>query len=473
MDSKSENSSSSGSSRSGSSSTEDELSRSFGDYFTSTSSSAEEVTPWQDVDDDIVITIEDSSSEESQPKKKRKRDDGTPKLVKPPKKVVKKKAPLQRQNAIVVESEEPSWPAAIATTTAQARARNFVFTWNNYKAIDVTNIKKFAKSMLEENPKFYLCIGFEVGGEKKIPHLQGCCLMGKQVAWAALHKAPYPFKSAACLLMKGTPKQASDYCKKDGVFWECGTCPASTSGGKSGRQGQRNDIIAVVDKIKSGATDKMLLDEHPAETFKFLRNIRQVQSLIKPVRSLPLQVILCYGTPGAGKTHWVDVKFPDHFRMPVSKDFWMDNYQQEKTVLLDDFNGETKLTFLLQVLDKYPIQIPIKGGFVWWCPDTIVLTCNTHPCNWYDYSTRQDSYAALKRRFTKILKFKPVVYDDEGLGLHSAPTETSAHNFFMYQKVIGKHCLDVSENKPDDPLAVAALPMAIDGDESTDLDELV
>lgn len=447
MDTKSENSSTS--------STEEMSSCSFGDAM-STSSSAEEITPWQDVDDEpIVIEISDSE-EESRPKKKRKRTDGSAKPM------------LKRQDATV--TKDTSWPEEIAATKQQARVRNFVFTWNNYKAVDVTNIKAFSKAMLKENTKFYLCIGFEVGANGT-KHLQGCCLLGKQVAWNALQKAPYPFRGTHNLIMKGTPKQASDYCKKDGVFWECGTCPVNATAGKSGRQGQRTDIISVVDKIKKGATDKMLLDEHPAETFKFLRNIRAVQSLIKPTRSQKLEVILCYGPPGAGKTHWADAKFADHFRMPVSKDFWMDNYQQEKTVLLDDFNGEVKLTFLLQVLDKYPIQIPIKGGFVWWCPDTIILTCNTHPCNWYDYSARQDSYAALARRFTKILKFKAAIYDEQGFALHDAPIETSPHNFFMYQKVIGKHCLDVSENRPDVVIASAANNMD-DADDSVDLQNI-
>ena len=38
--------------------------------------------------------------------------------------------------------------------------------------------------------------------------------------------------------------------------------------------------------------------------------------------------------------------------------------------------------------------------------------------------------------------------------------------FFMFQKVIGKHCLDISDNKPDAPLATAALPMVVDEEES-------
>jgi len=411
-----------------------------------------------------IVIDDDSTTEEDvppRPAKKSKKKDGTP------------KATLVRQDATVdLTHKLPSpvpvvdWPEAIADRKNQARLRNFVFTWNNYKAKDVTNLKTFANACLADNSKFYFCIGFEVGASGT-KHLQGCCLLGKQVAFNALKKAPYPFTGCHMLVMRGTPKQASDYCKKDGSFWEAGTCP-NTGNAKSAR-GARHDILGVVDKIKSGATDKMLLEQNPVETFKFLRNIRQVQSLIKPKRTVPLEVILCYGPPGAGKTHFADVKFPDHFRMPVSKDFWMDNYQQEKVVLLDDFNGEVKLTFLLQVLDKYPIQIPIKGGFVWWCPDTIILTCNTHPCNWYDYSARQDSYGALKRRFTKVLKFEAADYDANGFAVHKPHAETSAHNFFMFQKVIGKHCLDISTNMSDAALTELSKKPTDGGEESEDL----
>ena len=159
---------------------EETLSGSFGDDDSSTSSSAEEVTPWQAVDDDIVIEILDSSSEESRPKKKRKRLDGSADVPK------KTKPALVRQNATVGDAAEKNmdWPEDIADSSkTQARVRNFVFTWNNYKAIDVTNIKNFAKNMLKENPKFYLVIGFEVGGKKNTPHLQGCCLLGKQACY--------------------------------------------------------------------------------------------------------------------------------------------------------------------------------------------------------------------------------------------------------------------------------------------------
>lgn len=390
---------------------------------------------------DETILIEDSSSDSDEPvivTKKTKTASGS-------------KSKLQRQNATLThkdahQQDEPQWPEELVDRTSIKRLRNFVFTLNNYTTEQVGRLKEYAGACLSENAKFYMCFGHEVS-KSGTKHLQGCVLLAKQVSFGALIKAPYPFAKSHILRMRGTPKQASDYCKKDGNFFECGTCP--NTGNAKSTKGARHDILTVVQKIKDGATDKMLLEEHPIETFKFLRNIRSVQALIKPKRSQPLEVALLYGPPGAGKTHAIYEFDPDIFRMPVSKDFWMDNYQQERGVLIDDFNGEVKLTFLLQVLDKYPIQIPIKGGFVWWCPEKIFVTCNTHPCNWYDYATRQDSYAALARRFTKVLKFSATIHHADGTTTYGLPTETPPHNFFHYQKVIGHHCLDVSNNRPD------------------------
>jgi len=420
---------------------------------TSSSSSDEMSTDLETTEEDVIV-IESSSEEELPPPSKKKKTDGGSKPT-----LIRQDAVPNLAHKVAAKADEPveevtSWPTDLAENTTQARLRNFVFTLNNYSEDEFNRIKAFADSCS------YICFGKEVSstGTK---HLQGCCLLLKQTGFNALKKPPYPFRRAHIQKMKGTPEQAATYCKKDGDFFEAGTCPILKKNGGTGRgnQGKRNDILAVVNRIKEGATDRMLLDEHPTETFRFLGNIRKVQSLIRPERTKPLEVILCYGPPGCGKTHWAYAQYPDIFRMPVSKDFWMDNYQQERQVLLDDFNGEVKLTFLLQVLDKYPIQIPIKGAFVWWCPDVIVLTCNTHPCNWYNYDDRKDSYAALKRRVTKVLVFKAPKVD--GIKETYLPAvETPPHNYFMFQKVLGKNCQDISENK-EDPIVLqkAAVPV--------------
>ena len=87
----------------------------------------------------------------------------------------------------------------------------------------------------------------------------------------------------------------------------------------------------------------------------------------------------------------------------------------QSTVLIDDFAGNVGLTQLLQILDRYPVQVPVKGGFVWWCPNVIIITTNVPLEQWYDYSSRQDSLAALQRRITHRRDFNP--FNDNFVGL--------------------------------------------------------
>ncbi|KKK43994.1 hypothetical protein LCGC14_3167690 [marine sediment metagenome] len=57
------------------------------------------------------------------------------------------------------------------------------------------------------------------------------------------------------------------------------------------------------------------------------------------------------------------------------------------------------------VLYRYPIMLPVKGSFVWWCPRQIAITTNIHPKDWYNYNGREEQYRALSRRIHQVLTF--------------------------------------------------------------------
>jgi len=62
---------------------------------------------------------------------------------------------------------------------------------------------------------------------------------------------------------------------------------------------------------------------------------------------------------------------------------------------------------MLQIADKYAIQVEIKGGHAWMDIDLLILTTNIHPARWYDfYAGREEQGNALARRFTKIVWFQ-------------------------------------------------------------------
>ena len=141
------------------------------------------------------------------------------------------------------------------------------------------------------------------------------------------------------------------------------------------------------------------------------------------------EVNLLYGPAGCGKT-WKCTELSDDLWMtPVTDGLWFDGYDGQDDALLDDFSGKfskMSLTNLLRVLDRYVVQVPIKGGFVQFAPKRIFITTNIHPRDWYDYSERETQYAAVKRRFTRVDTWRA-----DGTDLRHAFRGTEEFNFFF------------------------------------------
>lgn len=90
---------------------------------------------------------------------------------------------------------------------------------------------------------------------------------------------------------------------------------------------------------------------------------------------------------------------------------WFDGYLNQPIVIVDDFRGEYPLPLLLKLLDRYPMQVPIKGGFVNWCPKKVYITSNIRPDIWYQDSDSA-SVAALLRRFERVDHVMQPLYED-------------------------------------------------------------
>lgn len=54
---------------------------------------------------------------------------------------------------------------------------------------------------------------------------------------------------------------------------------------------------------------------------------------------------------------------------------WFDGYLGESVAVFDDFRPWwCRFDYLLALLDRYPIRVPVKGGFVNWIPEIIIIT---------------------------------------------------------------------------------------------------
>jgi hypothetical protein len=211
---------------------------------------------------------------------------------------------------------------------------------------------------------------------------------------------------------RGTNEQARDYCKKSETqekeFIQFGTFQAGRA-----KKGSRNDVHQLRDRIRQGATQRELIeDDTIVQTFaKYIKFADRVRTLYPPQKDLSdFKVSLYYGEPGGGKTTKAKDENPGIFDVPLSNGtLWLDGYDGHEVALLDDFAGKMSkisLTNTLRFLDRFPVQVPIKGGFVWWMPKHVIITTNIHPRAWYEWKGRSKHWQALKRRIHEVIVFE-------------------------------------------------------------------
>jgi hypothetical protein len=261
------------------------------------------------------------------------------------------------------------------------RIRNFCFTINNPEEEDERQLHKL-------NFK-YLIYGVEFGKEET-RHLQGYCVMNSGIRFETLKKQ---ITRAHIEKRKGTHEQASNYCKKDGVFKEFGEC----------KQGERTDL----DNIR-----EMCINEtQPMKEITMVGNNQQINTAIKcltynePVRNWKPEVIWYYGESGCGKTRRAyEETDPDKLYVKNESSKWWDGYDGHEHVIIDDFRGNWwDLPEMLSLLDRYRKQVEVKGGWRQFKPRKIIITSIRHPKYEYTFG-KQEPSKQLIRRIDKIIE---------------------------------------------------------------------
>ncbi len=251
------------------------------------------------------------------------------------------------------------------------RYRNVCFTLNNPEDM----------IMFDHEEMEYLLYQEETG-ENGTYHFQGYCEFKRQ---RSLNQAKALLGGDTVHLepRMGTQSQAIAYCKKPDtrvphtVPYEDGT-PRT--------QGKRTDLEGFKEAVLGGARQCELVHDHVGVIARYPKFYQTLTSFVRPQRTTDLVVTLHIGDTGLGKTRAVESEFgtdPTFFRTPLSNGTpWYDGYDRHTTVLIDDFSGAAShlpLCTLLQLLDRYPLSLPIKGGHTWWLPDALHVTTNLLP----------------------------------------------------------------------------------------------
>jgi len=311
-----------------------------------------------------------------------------------------------------------------------ARYRNVCWTLNNPEDMVVFEPEKMS----------YLVYQEEIG-DSGTYHFQGYCEFTDKVS---LNPAKLLLGGVTVHLerRRGSQQQAIDYCK-DPAKRVAHTEPYEY--GEPKAQGKRQDIESFKEDVFAGAKLAELVEDHCGTLARYPRFYNVLKFMHSPVRTKELQVTLLIGETGTGKTRWVYDHFgasEDFWRAPLTNGtMWFDTYDGHSVVLFDDFSGASShvsLCTLLQLLDRYPVKVPTKGGHVWFMPDEVFVTTNLLPRLWYKWRNRMESYDALGRRFHKVCEYYVSLP-----GAHSSFTvATDTKQWF-------------EQNKPDEALYLA------------------
>lgn len=243
----------------------------------------------------------------------------------------------------------------------------------------------------------YMIAGKETAGTTGKKHFQGYMEFSKKKLGSAIQAC---FKKTfghgtTLLASQGTCAQNQAYCRKeDATPFEFGE-PVLEG------QGTRTDLGALFQMVKDGADDMALINASANKWAVHRKALSEYRMLCTKKRSEPTKLVFLWGPTGTGKTmHAQELGdlCPIIWRAP----FMTGLHGQPKNVLFDDFDwAKMDPKFWLQMCDRYPMSVEIKGGILNWAPEVIVFTSNDDPITWWPEAPEM-TRSAIHRRMEEF-----------------------------------------------------------------------
>ncbi|QDJ95221.1 replication-associated protein [Capybara virus 7_cap1_536] len=280
-----------------------------------------------------------------------------------------------------------------------------------------------APLVFDEAAMSYLVYQKEISPETGRPHFQGYVQLAKKLRLAQI-KLLFPEGTHFERQRARLNKDAADYCKKDASRapgeepYEHGVMTA---------KGGRSDLAEVCAKVISGVPMEEIMEEDPSTYVRNYRGLAELRTALTPHRNFKTDVIIIWGATGTGKTRYVHDREENLFTKSDPK--WWCGYAGHEAVLMDDVVWpapgvvdfhlhEMTRQQVLQLFDRYPYQVPIKGSSARFVAKRLYLTSNFDPQPWLD------TQPEVARRVTEILHFEGMVPWFQGwAGNTNCPTE--------------------------------------------------
>lgn len=289
----------------------------------------------------------------------------------------------------------------------RVQSKRWCFTWNNPTGVPDGS---FYDDLVKRGTVTYLVFGHE-RGDSGTYHLQGYIEVPRKRTFPSLNNILHFPPTVHWEVARGTGYQASEYCKKGGHFEEFGHAPAPTYVEKRAiaKATKEKNWEALQSYLALHAWDTVscMPPEHQATIRSNLAYFKRLQTEAQQVASVELrdvEVYVFWGPTGTGKTYKAFQEarkvdpVPYIITFSSERDHWMDNYNGQKAIILDEFDHHrVDKNFLKRLLDRYSFRAAVKGSFTYGNWTTVYITSNIAPDAWYLNEDPNDRAAIMRR----------------------------------------------------------------------------
>lgn len=252
----------------------------------------------------------------------------------------------------------------------------------------------------------YHVYGREVCPTTKRKHLQGYIRFTNAKSKSAIQAL---LGVPGCHLepRKGTEREASDYCKKDGDYFERGECQDAAPGKRTDLESARAHLGG-----SSPSVGELIDLGYNYQVLRYAEKYLVYRGPARDPNADPPNIRWYYGETGTGKSRTAGLEAAECADLvyrctgPAAKGsrWWWDGYDGHRSVIIDDFRPTwCGLSFLLNLLDRYGMRVEAKGGSRQFLAKNIWVTSPKHP-ETYFHEAGED-LEQLLRRITIIKEF--------------------------------------------------------------------
>ena len=243
----------------------------------------------------------------------------------------------------------------------------------------------------------------------------------------------------AYCVARGPPVKAAAYCTSEKYCQACGAgnspfyptecadgCVLAKDKGKVGEpvrfgalvEGQKPGRHAeILERVKNGGSSASIIEMLGGSAPNYLRFIDKTLSLFAPKRDFRPQVFWLWGSSGTDKSRLARAIHTDTYCKPPDSR-WFDGYDGQPVTIINDLRKMTfTFSYLLDLLDRYPFQVEVKGGYRQFTSRVIVVTCSkSHEELWAELAGKENEHLGqLSRRLTEQVRFPCSIADKHAL----------------------------------------------------------